>query len=135
MSQNLRLLIVDDDKDLLRQLEFLLEDDFHPIYLASSRADVLNIPLAGIDVCLIDIRLSKEDASNREGLEAAKEVRDKNRDAVIILMSRYQSKSVEHLTIKHTAADAFIRKPFKMLEFIDLVKDIKRQKDDRSISH
>ncbi len=57
IGNNLNLLIVDDDKDLLRQLEFLLEDDFKEVLTASSRNEALELAAQPVDVFLIDVRL------------------------------------------------------------------------------
>ncbi len=75
MKEKPTLLIVDDDKDLLRQLEFLLEDDFDKILLSSSKADALELAKEKIDICLADVRLSETDSSNIDGIELAKELR------------------------------------------------------------
>lgn len=129
MDGNLTLLIVDDDKDLLRQLEFLLEDDFEKILTASSKEDALKLVPEHIDVFLVDVRLSEKDESNTEGLELVKEIRKKNHSAVIVMMSRYNAEKYEALTREEAKADAFIRKPFTMDEFIKLVSSIKRGKE------
>ncbi len=75
MNEKPTILIVDDDKDLLRQLEFLLEDDFGKILLSTSKNEALELAKEKIDVCLADIRLSKTDADNTDGLELAKALR------------------------------------------------------------
>lgn len=126
MGSNLTLLIVDDDKDLLRQLEFLLEDDFKNVLTASSKEKALELVSEHIDVFLVDVRLSEKDESNTEGLELVKEIRKKNQSAVIVMMSRYNAEKYETLTREEAKADAFIRKPFTMDEFIKLVSSIKR---------
>lgn len=128
MDETMKLLIVDDDKDLLRQLEFLLEDDFEEVYTASSRDEALNLASDRVDVFLVDVRLSDTDDSNIEGLELVKEIRKEHSDAVIVMMSRYDSKKYETLAINEAGADAFIRKPFTMDVFIDMMTRIKREK-------
>jgi two-component system OmpR family response regulator len=123
-SSNLNLLIVDDDKDLLRQLEFLLEDDFKEVLTASSRNEALELAAQPVDVFLIDVRLSDSDSNDAEGLELAKKIRKKNNQAVIVMMSRYDARKYEALSRDQAHADAFIRKPFTMEEFIELVSKI-----------
>jgi CheY-like chemotaxis protein len=127
-SNNLNLLIVDDDKDLLRQLEFLLEDDFKEVLTASSRNEALEMAAQPVDVFLIDVRLSDSDAANTEGLELVKDIRKKNHSAVIVMMSRYNAEKYETLIREEAKADAFIRKPFTMDEFVGLVSKIKEGK-------
>jgi DNA-binding NtrC family response regulator len=128
MKEKPTLLIVDDDKDLLRQLEFLLEDDFEKIMLSSSKNEALQVDLEKIDVCLVDIRLSETDPKNTEGLELAKEIRCKNCPTVVVVMSRYGTEKYEDLNKKENFADGFIRKPFTMDEFIELIARIKEVK-------
>jgi CheY-like chemotaxis protein len=126
-SNNLNLLIIDDDKDLLRQLEFLLEDDFKEVLTASSRNEALEMAAQPVDVFLIDVRLSDSDSNNAEGLELAKEIRKKNSQAAIVMMSRYDARKYEALSREQAHADAFIRKPFTMEEFIGLISKIRGQ--------
>jgi CheY-like chemotaxis protein len=125
MSSSMNLLIVDDDKDLLRQLAFLLEDDFKEVLTASSRSEALELAVKPVDVFLIDVRLSDSDSNNAEGLELAKEIRKKNSRAIIVMMSRYDARKYEALSMDQAHADAFIRKPFTMEEFIGLISKIR----------
>jgi CheY-like chemotaxis protein len=126
-SSSMNLLIVDDDKDLLRQLEFLLEDDFKEVLTASTRTEALELAVQPVDVFLIDVRLSDSDSNDTEGLELAKEIRKKNSRAVIVMMSRYDARKYEALSRDQAHADAFIRKPFTMEEFIGLITKIRGQ--------
>lgn len=128
MDEKLNLLIVDDDEDLLRQLEFLLEDDFEEISTASSKKKALELSSGHIDVFLVDVRLNETDHLNTEGLELVKEIRKMNNSAVIIMMSRYNAEKYEELTKEEAKADGFIRKPFTMDEFIELVLKIRKGK-------
>lgn len=135
MKEKLTLLVVDDDKDLLRQLEFLLEDDFGKILLSSSKAGALESANEKIDVCLVDVRLSETDSANIEGLELAKELRQRNQTMIIVMMSRYDFEKYESLNTKVSNTDAFIRKPFIMDEFVQLVNKIKEERDAGTTSH
>jgi DNA-binding NtrC family response regulator len=131
----MNLLIVDDDKDLLRQLEFLLEDDFGKILMSSSKDNALELAKEKIDVCLADVRLSDTDPGNTDGLELAKALRQKDGDMIIIMMSRYDTEKFEALNKKETKADAFIRKPFTMDDFIGLVGKIREARNAGTTSH
>jgi DNA-binding NtrC family response regulator len=134
-SSSMNLLIVDDDKDLLRQLEFLLEDDFGKILMSSSKDNALELAKEKIDVCLADVRLSDTDTGNTDGLELAKALRQKDGDMIIIMMSRYDTEKFEALNKKETKADAFIRKPFTMDDFIGLVGKIREARNAGTTSH
>lgn len=122
------LLIVDDDIDLLRQLEFLLEDEFEKILIASSKSDASKLPIDRIGVFLVDVRLSVTDPSNTEGLELARDIRQKNSSAIIVMMSRYETEKYEALNRKEFYADCFLRKPFTMEEFVELITKIKEER-------
>jgi DNA-binding NtrC family response regulator len=134
-SSSMNLLIVDDDKDLLRQLEFLLEDDFGKILMSSSKDNALELAKEKIDVCLADVRLSDTDPGNTDGLELAKALRQKDGDMIIIMMSRYDTEKFEALNKKETKADAFIRKPFTMDDFIGLVGKIREARNAGTTTH
>lgn len=135
MNEKPTILIVDDDKDLLRQLEFLLEDDFGKILLSTSKNEALELAKEKIDVCLADIRLSKTDADNTDGLELAKALRQKDGSMIIVMMSRYDMGKYETLNHNKYQADAFIRKPFTMDEFIGLLSRIRETKNAGSTAH
>ncbi|MCI0471595.1 MAG: response regulator [Candidatus Aminicenantes bacterium] len=135
MKEKRTLLLVDDDLDLLRQLNFLLEDDFSKIFLSSSRDKALESAKEKIDVCLVDVRLSETEPANTDGLKLAKELRQRDRDMIIIMMSRYDTKKYESLNSKETQADAFIRKPFTMDDFINLVAKIKEARNVGTTTH
>jgi CheY-like chemotaxis protein len=135
MKEKPTLMVVDDDKDLLRQLAFLLEDDFAKILLSSSKAHALESTNEKIDVCLVDVRLSETDSANTEGLELARALRQKNQDMIIIMMSRYDTEKFESLNQKESQVDAFIRKPFTMDDFIGLVSKIKEERNAGTTSH
>lgn len=126
-KDKLKLLIVDDDKDLLRQLEFLLEDDFEEILTASSKEEALAFASDHNDVFLVDVRLSETDTDNKEGLELVKEIRKKNTTAIIIMMSRYNAEKYEALARQEAKADGFIRKPFTMDDFLELVATLRKE--------
>jgi DNA-binding NtrC family response regulator len=135
MKENLKLLIIDDDKDLLRQLEFLLEDDFEKILTASSKKEALELKLElelkseQIEVFLVDVRLNEKDSSDTQGLELAKEFHKKNSKAIIIMMSRYDLEKYKKTLINEKLKlDGFLRKPFTMDEFIEMVMNIKKEK-------
>lgn len=135
MNEKPTILIVDDDKDLLRQLEFLLEDDFGKILLSTSKNEALELAKEKIDVCLADIRLSKTDSDNTDGLELAKALQQKDSSMIIVMMSRYDMGKYETLNHNKYQADAFIRKPFTMDEFIRLVSRIRETKNAGSTAH
>jgi len=135
MKEKPTLLLVDDDKDLLRQLGFLLEDDFGKILLSSTKDNALDMAKERIDVCLADVRLSDTDATNNDGLELAKALRQKDRSMIIIMMSRYDTGKFESLNNKEFQADAFIRKPFTMDEFTRLVSRIQEARDAGTTTH
>lgn len=128
MTTDMQLLIIDDDQDLLRQLEFLLEDDFASVRIAGSKNKALEMTAENTDVFLIDVRLSETDDTNTDGLVLAKELRQKSESAVIIMMSRYDARKFEELSHKEAHADGFIRKPFTMDEFLQMVREIKEGK-------
>ncbi|MCU0286806.1 MAG: response regulator [Acidobacteria bacterium] len=135
MNEKSTLLVVDDDKDLLRQLEFLLEDDFGKILISPSKEKALELAKEKIDVCLIDVRLSETDTGNTQGLEVAGELRKIHPSIIIVMMSRYDFEKYESLTQKESQADAFIRKPFIMDDFVQLVNKIKEARNAGTTSH
>lgn len=67
------------------------------------------------DVAVIDMRLSEEDAENREGLELLRWIRENRAGLPVVMMSAYRDfDAAVHALNLH--ADAFLKKPIDVRE-------------------
>jgi len=85
-----RILVVDDLPDVRVTLSGLLADEGYDVRSASSRAEALQMVDAGrFHVAVLDVRLDEADEDNRDGLLLMHEIREKDPDVAIIILTGY----------------------------------------------
>ncbi len=85
-----RVLVVDDLPDVRATLAGLLSDAGYDVRSASSRVEALQIMEAGrFHVAVLDVRLDEADEDNQDGLLLMHEIRAKNPDIAIIILTGY----------------------------------------------
>ncbi len=114
-----KVLILDDRDDYLRALRGALRKDFDPVTV-KNLAEARQALDSTILVALIDVRLSEEDANNREGLDFLRWAKERHPNIPMILMSAYRDFDavVEALNL---GADYFLRKPIDLRELKELL--------------
>jgi DNA-binding NtrC family response regulator len=107
MMHPARVLIVDDEKDILKALEFLLRAEGYAVSLAASGEEALELyRKEGFDIVLTDLKMPGMD-----GLTLLEEIRKLNPDATVLFMSAYATVESAVEAMKRGAAD-YIVKPF-----------------------
>lgn len=120
MEQN-KVLVAEDDKDILEILNLYLESNDFQIYSANNGKDALDIiNKENIDIALVDIMMPI-----MNGYELIKEIR-KNSSIPVIIISAKNMKEDKVLGLD-IGADAYITKPFNPLEVVATVKAIIRR--------
>lgn len=115
MNNTLKILIVDDDPNIVEKLGKYLKKRNFIIYTAQTPFAALKIfEQQDFDICFLDLVLPEID-----GLELLKRFKKINSDPEIILISGFGTMDTLIEAIRHGAFD-FIKKPFNFLE-IDLV--------------
>lgn len=122
-----RVLIVDDDRDIVNLIGDILEDEGFEVNKAfSGEGAVEKILQEDFDLILLDIMMPGMD-----GYEICKRVRDKT-DAPILFLSA-KNKSMNKVLGFELGADDYITKPFDNNELAARVKaHIRRNKRNRS---
>ena len=117
MSANLRILVVDDEEVIRDVLQTLLEKDGCEASTASDGAEALALFEADPpDVVLLDLMLP-----DRSGLEVLREVRRRDPDAVVVIVTAYSS--VEGaIQAMREGAFHYIPKPFQNQEVLLTVR-------------
>jgi len=115
-----KILILDDQEDYVRSLTHALRGDFE-ITTATSLFEAKERMEPTVDLALIDIRLSEDDPSNRDGLHFLEWVRMNYPEIPVIMMSAYREfdLAVESLNL---GASYFLRKPINLVELKALLK-------------
>ncbi len=118
-----KILIVDDDPDVVDAVRTVLESEGHDVSSAHSRADGLKI-LDGTDpdLLILDIMMDQPD----DGIAMAQELRKKSFDKPILMMS-----SISKVTGMEygkdqdvTPVDAFVEKPVKPQDLVTRVQEL-----------
>jgi two-component system phosphate regulon response regulator PhoB len=113
-----RILAVDDDKDLLEVLQFILEDSGYEVDTLSDGHYLFEkIKDHTPDLILLDIMLG-----NLDGRELCKDVKlkEETHDIPVILISA--SHNVAGTMNQSGAPNAFLEKPFNIAELLNLIK-------------
>lgn len=114
-----RILIVDDEDCILRTTAILLESVGHSTVCVFNGREALNqLDVADFDLMLTDIRMLPVD-----GMELIRLSGSRKPKMPIIVISAYCSDQTEQAALK-AGAIKYIRKPFKVDEVLDAVKDV-----------
>ncbi len=119
-----RVLIVDDDKDILRMLEFNLQrlgEDYHIVSAKDTDEALQKIEEQWFDLVLTDYMMP-----GMTGVDLARAVHRLSPDTQIILMTAYASPKLRNTT-DHIGFDGFLNKPFDMEQLRRLVEKTARQ--------
>ncbi|MCG8432544.1 MAG: sigma-54 dependent transcriptional regulator, partial [Gammaproteobacteria bacterium] len=113
MTKEKRILIVDDDEDILTAGRLLLKRHFGEI-VTCNRPE--NIPLAmadaSFDAILLDMNFSPGESSGEQGIAWLKRILEIDSDAVVVMITAHGSAAVAVEAMKHGATD-FISKPWQ----------------------
>ena len=116
-----KILIVDDEEVYLRSLEFILRKHYD-VYLASSYNESIQI-LSNhlVDLALLDVRLSKTDSQNTQGLDILEWIGKSGLNMAVFVMSAYSEFSYAERAL-NLGARHFFRKPIDVASLISLLE-------------
>ncbi len=123
MSQ--KILIVEDEPNIVVPLRFSLEQKGYQILVADNGEDALNLmPMEKPDLILLDIMLPGVDGY--EVCEAIRRNRDLRSTKIVFLSA--MGRDIDIAKGMSLAADAYITKPFSILEVIGKVAELLGEK-------
>lgn len=114
----MRILVVDDDKDILEVLQFILEDSGYEVDILSDGKYLFEKIKANTpNLILLDIMLGAFD-----GRELCKDIKRniETHNIPVVLISA--SHNIAELVNPQEAPNAFIAKPFDIDELLEIVK-------------
>lgn len=125
----MKILIVDDIEEYLRSLENALKTEFDVIKSRTLKEAKEKVD-EKIDVALIDIRLSEEDMSNRDGLVFLEWLKMNYPKVPAIVMSAYREfdLAVDALNL---GAEYFLKKPINLMELKGILKTVMSKRKDK----
>ena len=124
-----RILIVDDERDIVETIQFMLESEGLECLLAYDGEDaLLKARTENPDLILLDIMLPKMD-----GYKVCRLLKfdEKYKDIPIIMLTA-KAQDVDKLMGKETGADEYVCKPFVMDELVRMIREhLQMTNDDR----
>lgn len=123
MKQNARILVVDDEQDLLEILKFNLETEGYEVMTATSAEDALQLDIASFDLLLLDVMMG-----GMSGFAMARQLKDNPATALVpIIFLTARDTENDTVTGFNLGADDYISKPFSLREVMVRVRAVLRR--------
>ena len=120
----MRILVVDDEKTLVKGIKFNLENEGYEVECAYDGAAAVELAREGkIDLMILDLMMPELD-----GLEACMRIREFSNVPIIMLTAK--SEDVDKLMGFEYGADDYLTKPFNILELKARVRALLRRAAD-----
>src|SRR5438034_7622301 len=108
-----RVLIADDQPDVLEALRLLLKTEGYQIELVSSPAGVLNaLDAREFDVVLMDLNYARDTTSGQEGLDLLSRIQALDSTLPVVVMTAWSSVELAVEAMRRGARD-FVKKPWE----------------------
>jgi DNA-binding NtrC family response regulator len=107
-----RILVADDQADVVGALRLLLEDDGHAVTPAASPAEALaRLETQDFDLALLDLNYTRDTTSGQEGLDLLERIRAIDSSLPIVIMTAWSSVPIAVEAMRRGARD-YIEKPW-----------------------
>ena len=128
MEQKHKILVVDDEQDLLEILKFNLETEGYEVATATSAEEALHLNLGDFTLLLLDVMMG-----GMSGFAMARKLKDNPSTAAIpIIFLTARDTENDTLTGFSLGADDYISKPFSIREVLVRVRAVLRRTADPS---
>ncbi|MEO3946135.1 response regulator transcription factor [Gorillibacterium sp. CAU 1737] len=110
------LLMVDDEKEIIKLMEIYLKNEGYQLLTASNGQEALELLERNkVDLIVMDVMMPEMD-----GLTACMKIREDNHIPIIILSAK--SQDLDKITGLSLGADDYVTKPFSPLELVARIK-------------
>ena len=118
-----RILIADDQADILSALKLLLKREGFEVATATSPAGVLDVAAREhADVALVDLNYTRDTTSGEEGLELVDQLRKQHPELPIVVMTAWATVEVAVQAMRRGAND-FLEKPWNNQRLLSVLKN------------
>jgi DNA-binding NtrC family response regulator len=122
MAEDSRILIVEDDEDVLTSCRLTLKKHFGQVFTSNAPATIPRLMAENeFDAILLDMNFEPRDHSGRDGLEWLSKILQADPLAIVIMITAYSSVDAAVEAMKRGAAD-FIEKPWNNERLISTLK-------------
>jgi sigma-B regulation protein RsbU (phosphoserine phosphatase) len=140
-ADNLRVLVADDQSDVLQAIRLLLKSAGHSAETVDSPAGLLRAAESRpFDVILMDMNYARDTTSGHEGLEVLRALREKQNATPVIVMTAWGSVDLAVEAMRRGASD-FVQKPWdnerllgSILEQADRGRAVHRAREESEIA-
>ncbi len=117
-----KLLIVDDVHEYLDSLSRALTGEYEVVTAASLEEAKKKVD-DSIKLALVDVRLSEQDMTNRDGVQLLRWLRENYPKIPVVMMSAYSDfdAAVDSLNL---GASRYLKKPINLRELKDLISSL-----------
>jgi len=119
IEDDIKILVVDNEKDLCEILQFNLESEGYEVDTANSAEEALKKNLHEYDLILLDVMMG-----GMSGFKAADTMRKQKQIEIPIIFITAKSSENDLLTGFNVGGDDYIQKPFSVKEVIARVKAV-----------
>src|SRR5436853_6849634 len=117
-----RVLIADDQPDVLEALRFLLKTEGYRIESAGSPAAILEaVDSEEYDAVLMDLNYTRDTTSGQEGLDLLSQLRAHDQTLPVVVMTAWGSVEVAVEAMRRGARD-FVQKPWENARLLTIVR-------------
>jgi DNA-binding NtrC family response regulator len=118
-----RILIADDQADILSALKLLLKREGFEVATATSPAGVLDVTAREhVDVALVDLNYTRDTTSGEEGLELVDQLRKLHPELPVVVMTAWATVEVAVQAMRRGAND-FLEKPWNNQRLLSVIKN------------
>lgn len=130
MEKSARILIIDDDENIRKVLQTILEDEGYAVETAdTAKKGIERSENAFFNLALIDVRLP-----DMEGIELLTKLRDTKPKIRKIIVTGYPTLQ-NAVAAVNKGADGYIMKPFDVEKILATIKDqLKKQMEEKTFS-
>ena len=116
-----RILIADDQADILSALKLLLKREGYEVATATSPAGVVDVVAREhVDVALVDLNYTRDTTSGEEGLALVEQLHREHPELPVVVMTAWATVEVAVRAMRHGAND-FLEKPWNNQRLLSLL--------------
>ena len=116
-----RVLVADDQPDVLEALRFLLMDDYQADFVTSTSAVVEQLQRQPYDLVLLDLNYARDTTSGREGLELLSRVREMDSSLPVVVMTGWGTIDTAVEAMRR-GARSFVQKPWEDTTLLEILQ-------------
>ena len=118
-----RILIADDQPDIIAALRLLLKREGYEVATATSPAGVLDVVAREpVDVALLDLNYARDTTSGAEGLELLAQLREHDAGLPVVVMTAWATVDVAVEAMRRGAKD-FVEKPWENQRLLSVLRN------------